>query len=175
MTAMTQGKLPTRLQFHLAVWAGDTISEWDGDEIRQAHEMIGSVRGLDNQVRALQIAAELWLDEPDAIKDKNLDNVTILALVIAMFGEGFPNWDSTEFREYLTSVHNSEDEALLAGLGLLKDQARANGYLADLEGLTLASLDSDNRREGYLWMTNTAPGYDWVHVEGLGYVLYRLS
>jgi hypothetical protein len=78
-------------------------------------------------------------------------------------------------RNALHSVQGTEDEALLTGLGLLKDQARASGQSSDLEGLTLASLDADNRREMHLWMTNTAPGYDWFDVEGVGLVLYRLS
>lgn len=166
--------IPSRIQFALATWAEGSGCEWDGKEIREAADMISALK-LDEQVRALVTAQELWVSPPRTGFDAHYSELDWLGMVVAFYEEGFSGYDDAQMRDALHSVHPSEDAALLAGLGLLKDQARESGQFADLEGLTLASLDDDNRREMHLWMTNTAPGYDWFHVGDVGFVLYRLS
>lgn len=166
--------LPSRIQFALSVWAENTGNEWNGEEIREAADTVGHLK-LDEQVQVLTVAQELWTSPPREGFDAHYSELDWVALVVKFYEEGFTGYDDGQMRDALTSVHQSEDEALLAGLGMLKDQARATGRADELEGLTLASLDSDNRREMHLWMTNVAPGYDWFYVEGIGHVLYRLS
>lgn len=175
-TETTETQLPqpvTRLQFALSQWAVNTANDWDSDEIRQAADMIGSAGKEDDQVRALEAAYEVWMADP---LGHNLGEVDTLALVIKFYEEGFSNYDGPQMVDALVSVHEEEHDAIVAGLVLLRDAAGHSTNRQEFEGLTTALNNATaDPREAHLWMTNTAPGYDSFWVEGVGYVLYRLS
>lgn len=164
--------LPTRVQFALSAWANDTLSRWDGDEIKEAHDLISPLR--DDRVReqVLGVASELWLTPGDALKDAQVDEVTMLRLVVELYQTGW-EWDADEFRDKVVGVYGTEREAYLRAVDLLKE--RASIQYDTVTGAGLRDLDLSDQGEVHLWITNTAPGYDTLHVEDLGHVLHALS
>lgn len=159
----------------LAHWCEDTGNAIGSQEEASAvKEIEGFAPGVGAAI--LAEAAHTWLHDSRLDPSIQFDELQWV-LVIAEFVRCYtltvddkPDHDA--FRRQLVARYDSPEGAAAHALGLIRGWLEADRMdhvlAAAPESVEAAGLD-----EVRLWCMSTAPGYAWLHVEPLGWVLYR--
>lgn len=163
----------------VAQWCEDTANEIDGDEATEAAEIVTTLLDQDSvQAATLAAAAEVWLRDGRLDASLKLDEVDVVRVVATAVSLGEVTSrtapDPGDFLSTLVALLPTELDAADRALGLLRGWLEADGLGHYLETVP-TRVDRHNLAEVRLCCVNTAPGYGWFEVDGVGWVVHRLG
>jgi hypothetical protein len=168
MTEMTE--VDPTVRDALAAWREDT-SATDSE----AATALAALRELApaDAVAVLEVADELWLYDFNLHGSLRLTASEWVVLVAVLVGNRELTAETVEFRKRLVQLFPTERDAAQYGLELAGMNA-TRVLPAHLRNVP-SSVDQTSLEEARQHCMNVQPGWTWVQVEPLGWVLYRMG